>query len=92
MNEQRPNSGILFTNYRKQSERSPEFSGDCNIGGVTYKIAGWNKKGKKTDFVSLAFKPADEEPRGYASAERNAPSPATSESPAPAQAGDDIPF
>jgi len=94
MTEQRLNSGILFTNYRKQSERSPDFSGDCNIGGVTYKIAGWMKKGKKTEFTSLAFKRADEDSHAYDRAGETAPQPARSETstPGPVRASDDIPF
>ena len=53
--EQKDNSGILFRNDRKELESHPDRKGSALIGGVEYWVAGWIKKGKSGDFLSLAF-------------------------------------
>ncbi|TME75065.1 MAG: hypothetical protein E6I48_07795 [Chloroflexi bacterium] len=61
--EQRDNSGALFrAKGEKRSERSPGYSGKAMIGGVVYRISAWKKetRGGET-FLSLSFRPADEE-------------------------------
>lgn len=78
--EQKDNSGTLFVNDRKASEKHPDRSGTALVDGVEYWVSGWLKKGQKGPFLSLAFTPkerrqAGDEPRGEAPA-----------------ASDDIPF
>lgn len=60
------NSGVLFVNNDKKTEKSPDYSGTINIEGKDYKLVGWkrdSKNGKK--FLSLViddFKPKAQQP------------------------------
>jgi hypothetical protein len=56
-NAQRENSGVLFRNDRKQSDKSPDYQGSLNVAGVEYQLSGWIKQGPKAKFMSLAIKP-----------------------------------
>jgi hypothetical protein len=58
-NKQRENSGILFRNERKETEKHPDYTGELNIGGTDYFINGWIKQGAKAKFMSLSVKPKD---------------------------------
>jgi hypothetical protein len=58
---QRENSGILFKNDRKQSENSPDYTGECNINGEQFYMNAWLKQGAKAKFMSFSFKPKTEE-------------------------------
>ena len=49
-------SGVLFKNRELKSERSPLYSGSCEIDGTEYWISSWVKKSKKgAPFMSLSF-------------------------------------
>lgn len=50
------NSGILFKNDDKQSERQPDYRGDALIDGREFWLSGWVKEGRKGKFLSLSFK------------------------------------
>lgn len=54
--EQRDNSGTVFVNDRKESEKHPDRTGTAMIDGVMYYVSGWIKEGAKGKFMSLAFK------------------------------------
>ena len=56
MSPQRENSGIMFNNDRKQSEKSPDLSGELNVEGKNYYISGWRRPGKNGEFISLSVK------------------------------------
>jgi hypothetical protein len=58
--EQKPNSGVLFRNDRKEKETQPDHTGNALIGGVEYYISAWVKDGKRGKFFSFSFKPKDE--------------------------------
>ncbi len=59
--EPKDNSGSIFQNDRKDSDRHPDRSGQAMIGGVEYWVSGWLKKTKDgKPFLSLAFKPKGE--------------------------------
>jgi hypothetical protein len=77
--ETKPNTGTLWVNDRKQNEKQPDRTGTALIGGQWYYVSGWIKDGKNGKFLSLAFKPKDEEAKR--------PQPARSES-----ADMDVPF
>lgn len=62
MSEQRDNSGALFRDKERRSERAPEFTGPAMIDGREYRIAAWVKEGRGGKFFSLAFTPKDERP------------------------------
>ena len=54
MNE-RDNSGILFKNREKKTDKHPDYSGPAMIDGKPYQMAAWIKEGKGGKFMSLAF-------------------------------------
>jgi hypothetical protein len=53
------NSGVLFKNEDKQSEKHSDYRGELNAAGVDYWIDGWVKISKKTRqrFISFRLKP-----------------------------------
>lgn len=63
--EQRPNSGSLFVNKRKEKPNQPDYNGDVLIdvnaltvenGMAKIRIAGWKKSTRDGgSFLSLAF-------------------------------------
>jgi hypothetical protein len=57
--EQRPNSGSLFKNNKKQpGDRQPDYRGDCLLNGQVLEISAWIKETRNGGkFMSLAFKP-----------------------------------
>lgn len=99
-------SGILARNERKQTDRHPDFSGQCEIDGRQYWISGWVKEGKpgsKMDgrkYFSLAFKAKDGAPAASGAGSQAAPAaarPSRSAAPpaapaTPAVEEDEIPF
>ena len=49
------NKGVLFQNYDKKTDKSPDYSGSLNVGGIDFNLAGWKKQSKKgTTFLSLS--------------------------------------
>ena len=56
------NSGALFKNDRKESEKHPDYKGSINVGGTDYWLSAWIKTGKSGKFMSLAVTPKDEKP------------------------------
>ena len=58
------NTGALFVNSKKESDKHPDRNGSLNVDGVDYWISGWLKKDKNGGtFLSLAVKPKEEKPR-----------------------------
>lgn len=57
--QQRPNSGSLFRNDRKEEDNHPDHTGTCLIDGKEYYISAWIKEGRNggRKFFSLSFKP-----------------------------------
>lgn len=55
------NSGAIFKNDNKESERHPDYKGSLNVGGVDHWVSSWIKVSKagKT-YMSLSVKPKDE--------------------------------
>lgn len=52
--ETRINSGALFKNDKKTSSKHPDYQGNVNVEGTTYRLAAWLKQGKEGKFLSLA--------------------------------------
>ena len=58
------NSGSLFNNNRKETDRHPDRTGTALIGGVEYYVSGWVKTDKNGNpWLSLAFKAKDAQPQ-----------------------------
>jgi hypothetical protein len=58
------NRGALFKNERRPTDKHPDYTGEIDVEGVAYRLAGWvreSKIGKK--FLSLAITPLDDQPR-----------------------------
>jgi hypothetical protein len=53
-------SGTLGRNTYKDSEKQPDFRGNCVIKGDAYKISGWIREGKNGKFFSLSFSPKEQ--------------------------------
>jgi len=55
------NTGALFRNTSKESDRHPDYRGSCEVNGVEMWMASWiktSKNGKK--FMSLSFNPKED--------------------------------
>lgn len=60
--EQKDNSGALFVNDKKESEKHPDRKGSAMIGGVDYWVSGWiNTSSKGTKYMSLSYTAKDEQ-------------------------------
>ena len=57
MNKQRPNSGVLFKNDRKESERHPDYVGVLDVNGTEHSLSAWIKTGAREKFMSLSVTP-----------------------------------
>ena len=67
--QQKPNSGSLFKNERKQKDTHPNATGTaliecpCCKAVVSYFVDAWTKEGSKGKFQSLKFKPKERQQR-----------------------------
>lgn len=58
----RTNTGVLFENDRKETDKHPDMNGTININGVEHWFSGWWKQGSKGQFLSLSIgKPKDQQ-------------------------------
>ena len=58
--EQKPNTGVLFANKDRKSDKHPQAKGSATIDGVEYWVSAWTNKAKSGErYQSLAFKPKD---------------------------------
>ena len=54
------NSGILFKNRDKETDRHPDYKGDATIEGRPYWLPAWVKDGRKGGkFLSISLRPKD---------------------------------
>jgi len=57
--EKRDNTGVLFKNDRKESEKHPDYKGSLIVGGQDYWLSAWIKEGKGGKFMGLALSPKE---------------------------------
>lgn len=89
--EQKDNTGVLFPNDRKESDRHPDYTGRMLVNGVEYWVSAWTKQGRSGDFFSLAIKP--KEARDERTAQRPAQQPRQPQrGGGRGQLSDDVPF
>jgi hypothetical protein len=55
-------SGVLFKNDRKETEKHPDYTGTINVGGIDFRLAGWKKETKRGPALSLKISLKQEKP------------------------------
>jgi hypothetical protein len=73
--------GALFKNDKKEKPSHPDYRGDCTIKGRKFWMSAWIKEGQKGKYMSVAFRPAEEEAK-----------PKPSVKPKVTAVADDVPF
>jgi uncharacterized protein (DUF736 family) len=54
------NTGALFKNNRKETEKHPDYTGSVNVAGRDHWLSAWLKTDKNGNkFMSLSIKPKD---------------------------------
>lgn len=49
------NKGVLFPEQEKETDKHPDFTGNINVNGKDYRLAGWKRQTKTGGhFLSLA--------------------------------------
>lgn len=48
------NTGVLFKNDKKTTDKHPDYRGQVNVGGTEYWLSSWIKTGAKGKFMSLS--------------------------------------
>ena len=60
--EKKDNSGVLFKNDKKDTEKHPDYKGNIMVDGQEYWLSAWIKEGKMGKFMGLAVSPRDAQP------------------------------
>ena len=56
--DSKPNSGALFNNKARKTDKHPNLTGTAVINNVEYWVSGWQNISKSgMEYISLAFKP-----------------------------------
>ena len=58
--DKKDNSGVLFSNDKRDTERAPHYKGNITVDGKDYWLSAWIKQGKSGKFMGLAVSPKEE--------------------------------
>lgn len=53
------NSGALFKNDKKSTDKHPDYRGQINVDGIEFWLSAWIKTGKSGKFMSLSVQPKE---------------------------------
>ena len=62
MENRKDNSGVLFKNDKKETDKHPHYKGNITVEGKDYWLSAWVKDGKSGKFMGLAVSPKDGQP------------------------------
>lgn len=55
------NTGALFKNKRREHDKQPEYTGNCEVNNVDYWISAWVRESKSGEkFFSISFTPKEQ--------------------------------
>ena len=61
MAKQKDNSGVLFANHKRTTDKHPSSKGSATIEGKEFWVAGWTKEAEVGEkYISLAFTPKEQ--------------------------------
>tara|TARA_R100000664_G_scaffold17520_1_gene26460 strand:+ start:641 stop:886 length:246 start_codon:yes stop_codon:yes gene_type:complete len=81
MSEQRNNSGALFKNTKKETDKHPDYTGSIVVDDKEYWISGWNNTAKSSGTKYMGLSVTLKEPKTQMVEENT-----------PAMSDEDIPF
>ena len=81
MSEQKNNSGALFKNTKKETDKHPDYTGSIVVDDKEYWISGWNNTAKSSGTKYMGLSVTPKEPKTQMVEENT-----------PAMSDEDIPF
>ena len=61
--DKKDNSGVLFKNDKKETDKHPHYKGNITVEGKDYWLSAWVKDGKSGKFMGLAVSPKEPAPK-----------------------------
>ena len=61
--DKKDNSGVLFKNDKKETDKHPHYKGNITVEGKDYWLSAWIKDGKSGKFMGLAVSPKELAPK-----------------------------
>jgi len=58
--EKKDNSGVLFKNDKKESEKHPDYKGYLTVNNQEFWLSAWIKEGKTGKYMGLAISPKED--------------------------------
>lgn len=54
--ESKDNEGVLFRNQKKNSDKAPDYTGECKVNGKPMRMSAWINKSKSgNSYLKFAF-------------------------------------